>query len=173
MTVDNWIYYVYRYEENLNSIENAMVLIRYPKDAFHVSEALQIFIRTDVSLSVWEKLDKYMERSQWKYSQSKDKRAFDRHQISSSKGIQRYWLLMSLAHFFMYELWGNYALWRRLCFYFQSYPRGTNPLHLPVWSKAHSFWRNLSFSGIIYYLKLNDSFYKNTLLTLTSYDRYI
>lgn len=64
MTVDNWIYYVYRYEENLNSIENAMVLIRYPKDAFHVSEALQVFIRTDVSLSVWEKLDKYMERSQ-------------------------------------------------------------------------------------------------------------
>jgi hypothetical protein len=29
-------YYVYRYEGNLNGIENAVVLITYPKDAFHI-----------------------------------------------------------------------------------------------------------------------------------------
>ena len=94
-------YYVYRYEGNLNGIENAVVLVTYPKDAFHVPGAMRAFIRTDVSLSTREILDRYMER--WSvevfFRQSKDKLAFDRYQIRSSKGIQRYWLLMSLAYF--------------------------------------------------------------------------
>ena len=33
------------------------------------------------------------------FRQSKGRLAFGRYQIRSSKGIQRYWLLMSLAHF--------------------------------------------------------------------------
>ncbi len=33
------------------------------------------------------------------FRQGKDKLAFERYQIRSSKGIKRYWLLMSLAHF--------------------------------------------------------------------------
>ena len=33
------------------------------------------------------------------FRQSKDKLAFDQYQVRSSKEIQRYWLLMSLAHF--------------------------------------------------------------------------
>ena len=32
------------------------------------------------------------------FRQSKDKLSFDRYQIRSSKGIHRYWLLMSLAY---------------------------------------------------------------------------
>ena len=55
-------YYVYRYEGNLNGIENAVVLITYPKDAFHTPKALRAFISTDVSLSTQEILDKYVER---------------------------------------------------------------------------------------------------------------
>ena len=50
--------YVYRYEGNLNGIENAVVLITYPKDAFQVPKALRAFISTDVSLSTKEILDK-------------------------------------------------------------------------------------------------------------------
>lgn len=101
VTVGSRSYYVYRYEGNLNGIENAVVLITYPKDAFQVPKALRAFISTDVSLSTQEILDKYADR--WPvelfFRQSKDKLSFDRYQIRSSKGIHRYWLLMSLAHF--------------------------------------------------------------------------
>ena len=62
MTVGSWSYYVYRYEGSLNGIDNAAVLICYPKDAFHVHRALRAFISTNVSLSTREILDKYVER---------------------------------------------------------------------------------------------------------------
>ena len=101
VTVGSRSYYVYRYEGNLNGIEDAVVLISYPRDAFHVPGALRAFISTDVSLSTREILDRYVGR--WPvevfFRQSKDKLAFDRYQIRSSEGIRRYWLLMSLAHF--------------------------------------------------------------------------
>ncbi len=101
VTVGSRSYYVYRYEGALNGIENAVVLISYPKDAFHTPKALRAFISTDASLSTREILEKYVER--WAvevfFRQSKDKLAFGRYQIRSSEGIQRYWLLMSLAHF--------------------------------------------------------------------------
>ena len=100
VTVGSRSYYVYRYEGNLNGIENAVVLITYPKDAFQVPKALRAFISTDVSLSTKEILDKYADRWPMElfFRQSKDKLSFDRYQIRSSKGIHRYWLLMSLAH---------------------------------------------------------------------------
>ena len=41
--------YVYRYDGNLNGIDDAVVLISYPKDAFHVPKALRAFISTDAS----------------------------------------------------------------------------------------------------------------------------
>lgn len=101
VTVGSRSYHVYRYEGNLNGIENAVVLISYPKDAFHNPKALRAFISTDASLSTREILDRYVER--WPvevfFRQSKAKLAFDRYQMRSSKGIQRYWLLMSLSHF--------------------------------------------------------------------------
>lgn len=100
VTVGSRSYYVYRYEGKLNGIENAVILISYPKDAFHEPKALRAFISTDVSLSTHEILDRYVER--WPvevfFRQGKDKLAFDQYQIRSSRGIRRYWLLMSLAH---------------------------------------------------------------------------
>lgn len=78
-----------------------MVLISYPKDGFHAPKALRTFISTDVSLSTHETLDRYVER--WLveifFRQGKNQLALDRYQIRSSKGIRRYWLLMSLSHF--------------------------------------------------------------------------
>ena len=55
-------YDVYWYEGNLNGIENVVVQINYPKDAFRVSKALRTFISTDVSFSTPEILDNYVER---------------------------------------------------------------------------------------------------------------
>lgn len=94
-------YYVYRYEGNLNGIDNAAVLISYPEDAFHAFKTLRTFISMDVSSNTQEILEQYVQR--WPveifFRQFKDKLAFDRYQIRSSEGIRRYWLLMSLAHF--------------------------------------------------------------------------
>lgn len=101
MTAGNHSYYVYRYEGNLNGLDAAVVLISYPKEAFLNPKALRVFISTDCSLGTQEILNHYVER--WSievfFRSSKNKLAFDQYQIRSFKGIQRYWLLMSLAHF--------------------------------------------------------------------------
>ena len=94
-------YYVYRYEGNLNGIENAVVLLSYPEKAFGNPKALRAFISTNAALSTQEILSWYVCR--WPievfFRQCKDKLALDSYQIRSAQGIKRYWLLMSLAHF--------------------------------------------------------------------------
>ena len=94
-------YYVYRYEGRLNDIDDAVVLISFPKNAFGKEKALRAFICTDTSLTTQEILDTYVER--WPievfFRQSKGVLALDKYQIRRAKGIHRYWLLMSLAHF--------------------------------------------------------------------------
>lgn len=101
VTVKSRTYYVYRYEGKLNGIENAVVLLSYPEKAFGNPKALRAFLSTDVSLTETEILFHYVHR--WLievfFRQCKHKLALDNYQIRSSKGIQRYWLLMSLAHY--------------------------------------------------------------------------
>ena len=101
VTVKKRKYYVYRYEGNLNGIENAVVLLSYPEKAFGNSKALRAFISTNVALSTLEILSCYVCR--WPievfFRQCKTRLALDTYQIRSSKGIQRYWLLMSMAHY--------------------------------------------------------------------------
>ena len=65
VTVKKQKYYVYRYEGNLNGIENAVVLLSYPEKAFGNPRALRAFLSTDVSLSVNETLSYYVYR--WSY----------------------------------------------------------------------------------------------------------
>lgn len=100
VTVGGRQFYVYRYEGSLNDIENAVVLITYPKDAFGVPFAVRAFISTDTSLTTMEILSEYVKR--WPievfFRQAKQKLALDKYQIRSSTGIKRYWILMSLAH---------------------------------------------------------------------------
>ena len=92
---------MYRYEGNLNGIENAVVLLSYPEKAFGNPKALRAFISTNVALSTLEILSCYVCR--WPievfFRQCKTHLALDTYQIRSSKGIQRYWLLMSMAHY--------------------------------------------------------------------------
>ena len=101
VTVKKRNYYVYRYEGNFNGIENAVVLLSYPEKAFGNPKALRAFISTNVALSTEKILSYYVCR--WSievfFRQCKNKLALDSYQIRSSHEIQRYWLLMSLAHF--------------------------------------------------------------------------
>ena len=101
VTVKGRNYYVYRYEGNLNGIENAIVLFSYPEKAFGKPKALRAFLCMDVSLSTNEILDNYVCR--WPievfFRQCKDKLALDSYQIRSAQGIRRYWLIMSFAHY--------------------------------------------------------------------------
>lgn len=101
VTVGNRDYYVSLYEGRLNSIENAIVLICYPKEHFGNKATLKAFLCTDVSLSLEEILSIYTER--WSieifFRDTKGKLALDQYQIRSSQGIQRYWMLMSFVHF--------------------------------------------------------------------------
>jgi len=111
VTVGSRQYYVYRYEGRLNGIDDAVVLITYPKDAFGDPKALRTFICTDTSLSTDEILDIYMER--WSievfFRQCKNVLAFDKYQIRSSKGIKRFWLIMSLSHLLCCTATGKYT----------------------------------------------------------------
>lgn len=101
VTVKGRNYYVYRYEGNLNGIENAIVLFSYPEKAFGKPKALRAFFCMDVSLSTNKILDNYVCR--WPievfFRQCKDKLALDSYQIRSAQGIRRYWLIMSFAHY--------------------------------------------------------------------------
>ena len=51
-------------EGKLNDVENAVILITYPQNAFQSPNALRAFISTDVSLSTEEILMHYVERWQ-------------------------------------------------------------------------------------------------------------
>lgn len=101
VTVGKRQYYVYRYEGSLNEINDAVVLISYPKDAFGNVKALRAFICTNTSLTTDEILDIYAQR--WHievfFRQCKNTLAFDKYQIRSAVGIKRFWLIMSLVHF--------------------------------------------------------------------------
>ena len=110
VTVKNRKYYVHRYEGNLNGIENAVVLLSSPEKAFGNPKALRAFISTNVALSTLEILSCYVCR--WPievfFRQCKNRLALGTYQIRSSKGIQRYWLLMSMVHYICVTGTGKY-----------------------------------------------------------------
>lgn len=101
VTVGSCRYHVYRYEGELNGIDDAAVLVTFPVGVSHNPRALRDFICTDTSLDNQEILDIYTAR--WTievyFRRIKNVLAFDKYQIRSSKGICRFWLLMSLVHF--------------------------------------------------------------------------
>ena len=111
VTVDNRNFYVYRYEGELNDVPNAVVIISYPENAFGEPKALRVFISTNAGLSTQEILDYYTRR--WPievfFRQSKTKLALDKYQIRTQTGIERYWLIMSLAHYMCCTYNGTYC----------------------------------------------------------------
>lgn len=134
VTVGKRQFYVYRYEGPLNGIENALVIISWPKDVFLMPNALRAFLCMDASLSTQAILAHYTDR--WNievyFRQCKDKLAFDSYQIRTALGIRRFWLLASLAHFiactqmeafapfeFGYRALQNCILCERVTFFYQ------------------------------------------------------
>ena len=102
VTVGKDRYWVYRYEGKLNGIDNAVVLISYSEKAFGIPQALRAFLCTDTELDTSEILRYY--RNRWDievfFKQQKNIFGFDGYQMRSAKGIERFWLLLSLAAFY-------------------------------------------------------------------------
>lgn len=100
VTVKGRKYHVFRYEGNINGVENVVVLISFPVGALGKERALRAFISTNAALSTNEILELYVQR--WTievfFRDSKNKLALDKYQIRSSKAIRRFWLIASLAH---------------------------------------------------------------------------
>ena len=122
VTVGSREFYVYRYEGELNEISNAVVIISYPKEAFGNPKALRVFISTNAGITTQEILDTYTKR--WPielfFRQSKNKLGLDKYQIRSQKGIERYWLIMSLVHYMCCMHSGKYSTFEEGYRYFQS-----------------------------------------------------
>lgn len=101
VTVEKRQYRVYQYEGPLNGMKKAVVLLSYPNNAFGDPATLRAFLCTDCSMDIEKILGAYMER--WPvevfFRESKQKLGLDQYQIRSSKGIWRFWLMMSLVHF--------------------------------------------------------------------------
>ena len=102
VTVGGQKYYAYRVTVPLNGLDKAVVVFCFPENAFGNLSALRAFLSTDSSLSTQAILNLYALR--WRvevfFRRVKQKLAFDKCQIRSVTGIRRFWLLMSVAHFF-------------------------------------------------------------------------
>jgi len=102
VTVGKDKYWMYRYEGKLNKIANAVVLISYPEGAFGNPKALRAFLCTDTELDTPTILQYY--RNRWDievfFKQQKNIFGFGGYQIRSAKGIERFWLILSLASFY-------------------------------------------------------------------------
>lgn len=62
VTVNNSKYWVYRYEGNLNGIDDAVVLLCWPENAFKKEKALHAFLCTDTELDTQTILEYYSKR---------------------------------------------------------------------------------------------------------------
>ena len=102
VTVKGHDYLVHRYEGCLNKIQQAVVLLSYPKSAFGKKQALRVFLCSDTTLSDAEILDHYTHR--WSievmFRQHKRFMGLKGYMIRSARAIDRLMLILALAHFF-------------------------------------------------------------------------
>jgi len=102
VTANSQKYWIYRYGGNLNGITNVTVLMSYPEDNFGDNRALRAFICTDTEMNVENILNHYAHRWQIETFFKQMKRYFglDKFMIRSVKAIDRFFVIISLAHFF-------------------------------------------------------------------------
>ncbi len=102
VTVNETSYWTYRYEGALNEIENAVVLLCWPEQAFGVPKALRAFLCTDVSLNT-ETISTYYSK-RWPieilFRQSKNNLGFDTYQVRSATAFVRLWALLAWTHLY-------------------------------------------------------------------------
>lgn len=103
VTVKGKDYYTYRYEGNLNGIENAVVLFSYEVDGNKLKSPMYI-LSTDISLSNGQIISYYLNR--WEIEVSfryqKDSLGLDHYEMRSLKGINRYWQIIYLAQNYLF-----------------------------------------------------------------------
>ena len=102
VTVKTDEYFVFRYVGRLNGIENAVVLLTYPKDNFGVKSALRVFLCTDLALSDNEIFEHYAHRWSIETFFQLQKKYFglNKFMFRSAKAIDRFLIILSVAHFF-------------------------------------------------------------------------
>jgi len=102
VTVNNSKYWVYRYEGNLNGIDNAAVLFCWPENSFKKDGALHAFLCTDTELSTKTILEYYSKR--WPieifFKQTKNNLGLNTYQVRSTKSIDRLLVLISLTYIY-------------------------------------------------------------------------
>ena len=109
VTVGRNRFWVYRYEGKLNDIDNAVVLITYPENAFGRDCALRAFLCTDASLDTADILEYY--RNRWDievfFKQQKNLLGFSSYQMRSQIAIDRFWIILCLAVFYCTTMSGQ------------------------------------------------------------------
>ncbi|HAK42513.1 MAG TPA: hypothetical protein DCM59_07155 [Clostridium sp.] len=102
VTVNNYKYWVYRYEGNLNGIDNAVVLFCWPENSFKKEGALHTFLCTDIALDTQTILEYYSKR--WPieifFRQTKNNLGLNTYQVRSTQYIDRLLFLISLTHIY-------------------------------------------------------------------------
>jgi hypothetical protein len=102
VTVNGSSYWMYRYEGALNGIENAVVLLCWPKQAFGEAKALRAFCCTDVSLETAMIAKYYAKR--WPieifFRQSKNNLGLGTYQVRSTRAFIRLWALLAWTHLY-------------------------------------------------------------------------
>ncbi len=102
VTVNGSSYWMYRYEGALNGIDNAVVLLCWPKQAFGEPKALRAFCCTDISLETETIASYYAKR--WPieifFRQSQNNLGFDTYQVRTAKAFIRLWTLLAWTHLY-------------------------------------------------------------------------
>ena len=110
VTVGGHEYWIHRYEGALNGIDKAVVLLSFPKNAFGNKNALRVFLCSDLTLSDTEILTHYTHR--WKievmFKQHKMYMGLKSFMVRSAKAIDRLFVILPLAHFFLVTFWGTF-----------------------------------------------------------------
>ena len=113
VTVGGHEYWIHRYEGALNGIDKAVVLLSYPKNAFGKKIALRVFVCSDLKLSDAEILKHYSHR--WKievmFKQHKMYMGLKSFMVRSAMAIDRLFIILPLAHFFLIAFWGDFLPW--------------------------------------------------------------
>jgi len=103
-------YWVYRYEGALHGIDQAIVILCWPKNAFKKPHRLHAFLCTDTELSTQTILEYYSQR--WPieifFRQNKGNLGLNKYQVHSSQAIDRILALVALAYLYCTMGTGTY-----------------------------------------------------------------
>ena len=102
MTVNSSKYWVYRYEDALNGVDNAVILFCWSQNAFKNQQSLHAFLCTNPELDSQTILEYYSNR--WPievfFRETKNNLGLNTYQVHSVAYIDKLLALISLTHLF-------------------------------------------------------------------------